>query len=338
MTSVATAVRSQRRVLIVFVALVFLAIAVTLSLLVGTRPLAPGVVWGALVDAGGTEPELIVRTVRWPRTLVGLCVGVALGCAGVLMQGATRNPIADPGILGVSAGAATGVVCAVYLMGIGSLTGTVWFGFVGAGLAAALVFGVASSGRSGATPTQLVLAGAAVTALLSGLIAAIVVFDSRTMDAYRFWVVGSLAGMTVDTTYQLLPFLIVGLLLAFGCARGLDALALGNEVAAGLGTRVARTRLLAAAAVTVLTGAAVAATGPIAFVGLMVPHLARMLVGSAHRLLLGVAALLGPAVLLVADVLGRVVTAPAEVHAGVITALVGAPVLIAIVRRRVVAL
>lgn len=318
-------------------AVVFLLAAVVLSLLVGTRPLAPATVWDALVHPVGSEADLIVRTIRWPRMLVGLCVGVALGCAGVLMQGATRNPVADPGILGVSAGAATGVVVAVYVLDVGSLTGNIWFGFVGAAVATVLVYGVASAGRGGASPTKLVLTGAAVTALLAGLIAAIVVFDHRTMDVYRFWVVGSLAGTTIDTLYRLLPFLGVGMVLALGCARGLDALALGDEVAGGLGQRVARTRAQAAAAVTVLTGAAVAATGPIAFVGLMVPHLARAMVGSAHRWLLGTAVLLGPAVLLVSDVIGRVVAPPAEVHAGVITALLGAPVLIALVRRKVVA-
>ncbi|MGH3660935.1 MAG: FecCD family ABC transporter permease [Micromonosporaceae bacterium] len=314
----------------------FLLVATALSFLVGTRPLSPEVVWHALVSPTGTEPDLIVRTLRAPRTLVGICVGVALATAGVLMQGVTRNPIADPGILGVNAGAATGVVAASYLLDVGGLSGQVWFGFAGAALATALVYGVASAARTGATPTTLVLAGAALTALLAGIIAAIVVFDHRTMDAYRFWVVGSLAGVQTDAAWRILPFLSAGLLLAVASARGLDALALGDEMAAGLGHKAARTRFLAAAAVTVLTGAAVAATGPIAFVGLMAPHLARALVGSGHRWLLAAAALLGPAVLLASDVVGRVITAPAEVHAGVITAILGAPVLIALVRRRVV--
>lgn len=328
--------RRPGRITWLVAAAVFLLAAVVLSLMVGTRTIPPPAVWNALVHPAGSEPDLIVRTLRVPRTLVGLSVGVALATAGVLMQGVTRNPIADPGILGVSAGAATGVVTAVYLLDIGSLTGYVWFGFAGAAITTALVYGVASAGRDGATPTKLVLTGAALTALLAGAIAAIIVFDHRTMDAYRFWVVGSLAGTQVDTAYQLLPFLAAGLLLAVGSARGLDALALGDEMASGLGQRVVRTRFLAAGAVTVLTGAAVAATGPIAFLGLMVPHLARALVGNGHRWLLGITALLGPAVLLFSDVIGRVVTAPAEVHAGVITALVGAPVLIALVRRRVV--
>ncbi|MGH3729615.1 MAG: FecCD family ABC transporter permease [Micromonosporaceae bacterium] len=326
----------RRRWLWLLAAGVFLLVAATLSLLVGTRPLSPGQVWHALVSPTGSEADLIVRTLRAPRTLVGICVGVALAAAGVLMQGVTRNPIADPGILGVNAGAATGVVAAAYLLDVGGLTGRVWFGFAGAALATALVYGVASAARSGATPTTLVLAGAALTALLAGLIAGIVVFDHRTMDAYRFWVVGSLAGVPADASWRLLPFVLAGLLIAVGCTRGLDAIALGEEMAVGLGHKVARTRFLAAAAVTVLTGAAVAATGPIAFVGLMAPHLGRALVGSGHRWLLGVTALLGPAVLLTSDVVGRVVTAPAEVHAGVITAILGAPVLIALVRRRVV--
>jgi iron complex transport system permease protein len=326
-------VAARRTTWLVVVAAAVVA-AAALSLLVGSRTTSPAEVWQALFHPVGVETDHIVRSMRIPRTVVGILAGAALGAAGVLMQGVTRNPIAEPGILGISMGAAAGVVFALTVLGLSSLTAYIWLGCLGAALTTLVVYGVASSGRGGATPTKLVLAGAALTALLAGVIAAILILDYRTMDAYRFWVVGSLAGMESSTALQLIPFVGAGLLLALTCARGLDAIALGDDVAAGLGQNVARTRILAATAMTVLIGAAVAATGPIAFVGLMVPHAARALVGTGHRVLLACSALLGPVVLLGADIMGRVITSPAEVHAGVITALLGAPILIALVQRR----
>ncbi|WP_246158453.1 FecCD family ABC transporter permease [Catellatospora sichuanensis] len=317
----------------VLLAVLILLAAVATSLTIGSRhiPLAEAV--DALLHPSTSEAALIVRELRVPRTLIGIEVGAALAIAGVIMQALTRNPLAEARVLGISAGAATGVVAAIALFGITSLAGWIWFGLTGAALAGALVFFVAARTRDGSGPVSLALSGAAIDAGLGALIYGILSIDAATFEQYRFWVVGSIAGRTPAMASQMAPFLAIGLLLAAVVARGLDALALGDDVARGLGHRIARVRLLAAIAAIVLTGAAVALAGPIAFVGLAVPHAARAMVGTAHRWVLPLSALLGSALLLFADVLGRVVTPPGEVAAGVVTALVGAPVLLWLVRR-----
>ncbi|WP_055496191.1 FecCD family ABC transporter permease, partial [Streptomyces albus] len=274
---------------------------------------------------------------RLPRTLVGVMVGAALGLAGTVMQGLTRNPIAEPGILGVSQGAAVGVVCAIAFAGVHTLSGYVWFGFVGAGVAALAVYAVAARGRGGATPVKLALSGAAVNALLVAVVSGILTTRAAALDEFRFWQVGSLAGRDAAIAAQVWPFLVAGAVLVFSVARGLDALALGEDVARGLGARVGTVRIVGGLGATVLTGAGVAAAGPLAFVGLAVPHMARALVGGGHRWLLPMAAVLGPVVLLVSDVVGRLVMPPGEVPAGVMTALVGVPFLVTLVRRKAVA-
>jgi iron complex transport system permease protein len=276
----------------------------------------------------------VVRALRVPRTAIGLLVGVALAVAGVVMQGITRNPIADPGVLGVSQGASLGVVCAIAFLGVHTLSGYVWFAFAGAGVAAVAAYAVASSGRGGASPVKLALAGAAMNAFLASLVSGIVTTDAEALDEFRFWDVGSIGGRDGDVVTQTWPFLVVGLLLVAALARGLDALALGDDVARSLGHHVVRLRILGALAATVLTGAAVAAAGPIAFVGLAVPHIARALVGGGHRWVLPLSALLGPTVILVSDVVGRIVFPPSEVPVAVMTALLGVPFLVALVRRR----
>jgi iron complex transport system permease protein len=315
-----------------------LAALVAASLLLGSRHLAPADVWHALWpgSAGGSEATLVVRSLRVPRTVIGLLAGCATGMAGVLMQALTRNPIADPGLLGVNAGAALGIVTAISVFGIGSVTGYIWFGFAGAGLAALAGFVLASRGRAGATPVTLALAGAALASFLGAVTTAVLVLDANTFDQFRFWLVGSLTGRGLDVAVSVLPFLAAGAVLALVVARGLDALVLGEDVAVGLGHRVGRVRAVTAAAVTLLTGGAVAAAGPIGFVGLTVPHLARAMVGSAHRWVLVLSALLGAGLLLLADVVGRLVAGSGELQAGVVTALLGAPVLVAVVRRRTV--
>ncbi len=230
-----------------------------------------------------------------------------------------------------------GVVCAIAFLGVHSLTGYVWYAFVGAGVAAVLIYAVASSGRGGASPVKLALAGAAMNAFLASLISAVLTTNARALDEFRFWDVGSISGRDAVIAGQVWPFLLVGLLLVLAMARGLDALALGDDIARGLGRNVALLRATGALGATVLTGAAVAAAGPIAFIGLAVPHMARALVGPGHRRLLPVAALLGPVMLLLADVLGRIVVRPAEVPVAVMTALAGVPFLIVLVRRKAVA-
>ncbi|MDX3354044.1 iron ABC transporter permease [Streptomyces sp. ME01-24h] len=281
----------------------------------------------------------IVWTVRVPRTVLAATAGAALGLSGALMQALTRNPLADPGILGVSAGASFGIVVAVALFGIGSLYGTIWFAFAGALGTSVLVFLLGRTGRSGATPVKLALAGVAVTFLLFSLTNAIVLTDPDALDRYRFWSAGALADQDGTVVRGLLPFLAVGAVLALATAPALNSLALGDDVAASLGRRLGLVRLRGVVAVMLLTGASVAVIGPVVFLGLVVPHTARVLaqyagIGPDHRRLLPLSALLAPCLLLTADILGRVVARPTEIQAGVLVAFIGGPFFIALVRRR----
>ncbi|MGH3799562.1 MAG: FecCD family ABC transporter permease [Pseudonocardiaceae bacterium] len=324
----------RRRLLVIAGLLVLLAVVALASLAVGAKPIPIDLVWDAIWSPTGTEDDIVVRALRAPRTVLGIGVGIALGLAGALMQGHTRNPLADPGILGVEAGAAFFVVGGIYALGVTSLFGYVWFAFAGAFAASVLVFMLGSLGRGGPTPVTLALAGVSVSFLLYALIQAMLLADLATLDAYRFWVVGSLAGRDAGIATQVAPFLLVGLVLAVLNAPGLNMLALGEDVARALGQRLAVTRGIGLVAITLLTGAAVAACGPIAFVGLVVPHVARALTGPDHRWLLPAAGLAGAVLLLTADVIGRVVVRPGELQVGIVLALIGAPFFIALVRRR----
>lgn len=325
-----------RRAVATSAAVAALLLAILLSLAVGARAIPPSTVVDALLH-GATSPDAeVVRQLRVPRTLIGLMVGAALALAGTALQGITRNPIADPGILGISQGASVGVVLAIAFAGVHSLTGYVWFAFAGAALASVAVYAIASRGRGGATPVKLALGGAAVNALLLSVTTGVLTTKASALDEFRFWQIGSLDGRDARIVAQTWPFLLLGALLVVSVARGLDALALGEDVAKGLGQRVATVRILGGLGATVLTGAAVAAAGPIAFVGLAVPHIARAVVGSDHRWVLPMAALIGPVMLLVSDVLGRILFPPGEVPAGVMTALIGVPFLVTLVRRKAV--
>nr|WP_158848568.1 iron ABC transporter permease [Saccharothrix deserti] len=323
------ALRSTRLFLLVGL-LVLVALA---SVAIGAKDIPLGDVWHALTASTGLENDLVVRELRVPRTLLGVAVGIALGIGGALMQGHTRNPLADPGILGVTQGAAFAVVLSIFTLGVTSLYGYVWFAFAGALVASVVVF-LLGSGRSGPTPVTLALAGAAVSALMQGLVAALVLLDRQSLDAFRFWQVGGIAGRDLAVLWQVLPFLVLGLVLAAFNAAGLNALALGDDVARSLGQRVALTRVVGVVATTLLVGGAVAVCGPIGFLGLVVPHAARALTGPDYRWLLPFSGVIGAIVLLVADVVGRVVTRPGELEVGVVMALVGAPFFIALVRRR----
>ncbi len=316
------------------VAVVVLAVVVVCSIAFGSKPISFGTVWQALLDADGSNDHLIVRSLRVPRTLLGLGVGIALGLAGAVMQGVTRNPLADPGILGVDAGAALAVVIAIYTFDVASLSQYVWFAFVGAGIASVIVYLLGSLGRGGATPVKLALAGAALSALLKALTSTVLLLDVQTLDQYRFWIVGSLAGRDSEVITQIGPFLVVGVVLALLAARSLNTLALGDDVARSLGMRVAAARALSALAVVVLCGSATAAAGPIAFVGLTVPHVARAICGPDYRWILPWSLVLAPTLLLGADTVGRVIARPGEVQVGILTAFIGAPFFIALVRRR----
>ena len=310
-----------------------LACVAFLSLALGSAELEIGTVIGAFSEFDGSTGHLIVTELRLPRTLIGLAVGAALGLSGTLMQGVTRNPLAEPGILGINAGAALFVVLAIAMLGVSSVAGYVWFALAGAALASILVFGLGSVGRGGTTPVRLALAGAVLAALFSSLTAAVLVLDAQALDQYRFWAAGAIAGRDLGVLRDVLPFLLAGALVALPAGRQLNALGLGDDVAASLGQRVTLVRALAAIAVVLLAGGAVAAAGPIVFVGLAVPHTARILVGPDYRWILVYALVIGPILLLGADIVGRIVVRPAEVQAGIMTALLGAPIFIALVRR-----
>ncbi|MFI5611005.1 FecCD family ABC transporter permease [Amycolatopsis sp. NPDC051903] len=317
------------------VLLVALVLVVVLSIAVGSRGLSFATVLDSLFHYDASNPDhLVVHELRLPRTLAGVLAGVALGLSGAIIQGATRNPLADPGLLGVNAGAALFVVLGISTLGISSVTGYVWFGFAGAAAAAVVVYGISALGRVGATPVKLALAGAAVTAALQSVTSGLLLTDSTTFDQFRFWQVGSLTGRDAATISQAVPFIVVGVVLALVSARMLNALALGEDTARALGQNVPLARAICALAVVVLCGSATAIAGPIAFVGLTVPHVARLITGPDHRWLLPYSALLAPLLLLVSDVVGRVIARPAEVQVGVVTAVVGAPVFIVLVRRR----
>lgn len=312
--------------------LALLLLVALASVMFGANPLSAGEVWHGLFQYADTDADVIVREMRLPRTLLGLLAGAALGLAGAVMQALTRNPLADPGLLGINAGASAAVVSAISFLGVTSLTGYVWFAFLGAAVVSALVYVL--GGSHAATPVRLALAGTAVTAALFGYINAVQLLDTAALDRMRFWTVGSLASANPDTIRQVLPFLAVGMVLAAALARPLNAIALGEDAARSLGASVNRTRALAMVTVTLLCGAATAACGPIVFVGLMVPHLVRALTGPDLRWILPYAAVLSPVLLLGADVLGRLVARPGELQVGILTALVGGPVFIYLVRRR----
>lgn len=309
-----------------------LAVVVVASFAIGAREIDLSSTVAALLGRGEGTDGMVVVDLRGPRTLIGLVAGAALGLAGALIQGVTRNPLADPGILGVNAGASLLVIVAITVFGVSSASGYVWFAFLGAALATVLVYLIAS-GRGGATPLSLTLAGAAVTAMLTAIITLVLLTDLGTLSQFRFWQVGSLTGRDLSVVATVAPFIAVGGVIALLLGRRLNALALGDELATGLGQSIALTRVAAAIAVVLLCGGATAISGPIVFVGLVVPHVARRIVGPDYRWILAYSLLLGPILLLVADIVGRIVLRPAELEAGMLVAVIGAPVLVALVRR-----
>lgn len=317
--------------LLLAAAVVVLAV---LSVTVGARATGPAVVFEALTAFDPSNTDHVIIHSRIPRTVTGLVVGAALALAGAAMQGMTRNPLADPGILGLNAGAALAVVLGIHFFSVATVSGYIWFAFVGAAAAAVVIYAVASLGREGATPIKLALAGAALAAGLSSIMHAVLLLDQTALDGFRFWQVGTLGARSVADVVTLLPFFAAGALLILGSTRLFNALALGDDAATGLGVRVGRGRLIAGLGVVLLAGAATALAGPIAFLGLVVPHALRLLVGSDYRGLLPLSLLAGPVLLLGADVLGRVVLPPSEVQVGVMTAVIGAPVFMWLIRTR----
>ncbi|MEU6374878.1 iron chelate uptake ABC transporter family permease subunit [Streptomyces sp. NPDC046909] len=312
--------------------LALLAATVALSLAVGTQRIPLDQVWSALFAPSGTENDGIVRELRLPRTLIGIAVGAALGLAGAVMQTLTRNPLADPGLLGVNAGAAAAVVTAIGVLGITSFTGYLWFALAGAALAATAVN--ALGGGRLATPVRLALAGTAVNAALFGYVNGLQLWDLSTLDEMRHWSVGTLAKRDPSLLLTVAPLLLAGALLALALARPLGAIALGEDHARALGTHIRRTRVLSVVAITLLCGGATAVCGPIGFIGLMIPHAARAFCGPDPRWLLPYCALYAPALLLVSDVIGRIVVPPSEIEVGTVTAFLGGLLFIHLVRRR----
>ncbi|SMQ15324.1 iron complex transport system permease protein [Streptomyces sp. Ag82_O1-12] len=310
---------------------VLLVLVALASIAIGAKELSLGQVWHGLFQDSGTYGDVVVAE-RVSRTLLGLLAGAALGLAGAVLQALTRNPLADPGLLGINAGASAAVVTAITYFGVTSLSGYVWFAFFGAAAVGALVWFL--GGSRGATPVRLALAGTAISAALYGYLQAVMIMDEAALGKMRFWTVGSLASATNSTITQVLPFLLAGTVLALALARPLNAMAMGDDTAKALGANLNRTRALSMLAATVLCGAATAACGPIVFVGLMVPHVVRSFTGPDLRWILPYAAILSPVLLLGADVVGRIVARPAELQVGIVTAILGGPVFIFLVRRR----
>lgn len=333
--STAPARSSRSRLLLGLVVLVaLLAVLCVASLAIGSKPLGVGTVWHVLWYPDGTQASVIVHDLRIPRTLLGILVGVALGMSGTLMQGHTRNPLADPGLLGVTAGAALAVVAAIKFLGVDSPLGYIWFAMLGAVLASVVVYAIGTGATGSPSPLSLVLAGSAVTAFLLSMVTTLLVNDAETINSYRFWIVGSLDGRGTGVVREIAPFVIVGAMIAIAHSPALNLLSLGDDVARSLGQHVGLARTVGLFATMLLAGAATAACGPIAFLGLIVPHLVRWFTGPDYRFLMPYAGLAGACLLLFADVLGRVVARPGELQVGVALALIGGPFFIALVRRK----
>ena len=312
-----------------------LAVVCFASIALGSRSITPATLLHAFAAFDPTSTDhTVIREMRVPRTLLGLAVGAALGLSGALLQGVARNPLADPGIMGINAGAAVAIVLAVLVLGVQSASTYVWFAFAGAGIATVLVYGIASFGREGATPVKLALAGVAVTAAFSSVTSAVLLTNVDALEQMRIWQVGALAGRYAPVLHQLAPYFVVGTVAALLAGRALNGLAMGDDVARALGQRVGVSRAVLFATVAVLCGAATAACGPIVFLGLVVPHVARLITGPDYRWILAYSAVLGPLVLLVCDIVGRRVVAPGELQVGVVIGLLGAPVFVALVRYR----
>ena len=318
---------------VVAVGLALIALTSLTSVLVGVQSLPAGDVLDALRGMPVSQESAAIVASRVDRTVIGLVVGAAIALSGVVLQGLTRNPIAEPGILGLNAGAALAVVIGIRFLGLSSVTGYVVAALVGTIAVAVLVQSLTLMAPRASAPVSMALAGAAVMALAQSLIGAVVVTDRGALDSFRFWQVGSVAGRDATQVIDIAPFLVVGLVLTLTAGPTLNAVALGDDLARGLGQNVLLHRGLAAAGAVLLAACATALAGPIAFVGLVVPHLVRAVVGVEHRRVLLVSLLLGPVFVVLADVVGRLIAQPGEVQAGIVCAVLGAPVLVAVVRR-----
>lgn len=318
---------------IYIISFIFLGICILASLAWGSRYIDFREVIHALTDSSDMSFNALVVRERIPRTVFSLIAGACLGVSGALMQSITRNPIADPSILGVNTGASLFVVAGITFFNLNTASEYIWFAIVGAMITAICVYSIASIGAGGITPIKLALAGAAISAILSSLVSLIILPRTDVMDAYRFWQVGSLSGATWEGIKSVLPFLIVGLIISIISTPALNALALGDEVATGLGVNTGLVRIACAIAGVILCGATTAIAGPIGFVGLMIPHTVRLIFGSDMKNLVPMSAIGGAILLTASDVIGRVIGSPSELEVGIITAFLGAPILIMIARK-----
>jgi len=319
-----------------FVCIGLLVLSLLWSITLGAANITPQVVYEALLQFDSTQfNHLIIQTVRLPRVLSGAIVGASLAVAGAMMQGLTRNPLADSGLLGINSGTAFAVVIGVFVLGDPPLSVYAVLGFVGAGAAAALVYGLGSMGRGGATPLRLTLAGIILTSFISAFTTAILIGDQQTLDKIRFWTAGSLAGREMPLLTQTAPYMIVGLIGSMLISRQITTMSLGDDVAKGLGQNTLWVRIIAAIIVVLLAGGAVALAGPIGFVGLVIPHVVRFVVGTDYRWIIPYSALMGAMLVTVGDVGARIIIRPQELPVGVVMAFVGAPFFIALARWKV---
>lgn len=322
----------RRRIAYLLAITGLLLVLAAASVAVGVRTIPLQEVFSGIQGSAEDLQQAVIDK-RLIRTVLAILLGAALGVAGAVMQGVTRNPLADPGILGVNMGAALAVVLGIAWFGMYQPASFVWVGILGAGVTAVFVYVVGSLGRGGATPLKLALAGAATTVAFSSFISAVVLPRNDISDGVRSWQIGNVSGATTDNVLTFLPFFLAGMILCWASARGLNSLALGDDLAAGLGEHVVLTRAAASAGAVILCGAATAIAGPIGFVGLVIPHVVRLMVGVDHRWIMPFSALGGAVLLSASDILGRVVARPAEIDVGIITALIGGPFFIYIVRK-----
>lgn len=318
---------------IYFGSILFLGLCVLASLALGSKNIEFSQAINALLNSNDTSFASLVVRERIPRTIFGIMAGASLGISGALMQSITRNPIADPSILGVNTGASLFVVIGIVFFNINSANEYIWLALAGSGITAVLVYFIASIGNGGMTPIKLALAGAAISAVLTSLVSAIILPRSDAMDKFRFWQVGSVSGATWDSIRLILPFVIIGLIISIAATPALNVLALGDDVATGLGVNIGVIRVICAVAGVILSGATTAIAGPISFIGLMIPHSIRLIFGSNLNGIVPLCAIGGAALLIISDVLGRVIGSPGEVQVGIITAFIGAPIIIMIARK-----
>ncbi|MDK8552118.1 iron ABC transporter permease [Corynebacterium pseudodiphtheriticum] len=316
-------------------AVAVLGVAIAASLFFGSNNISPGQVWASLSNNGDTTTDTLVLQQRLPRTIVVVLVGAALGVAGALMQALTRNPLADPGILGINAGASIAVVAGVAFAGVQGINNYILLAIVGALLASIMVYLLGGAGRNSVpSPARLTLAGVAISMAISSLVQAIILSNANAFNEFRYWAAGSVEGRGWPVLEHIWVFIVLGLVFAFASAPSLNALSLGEEMGTALGVKVWRTRVLTFSAITILAGTATAAVGPLMFVGLAVPYAARGLFGHDNRAILAGSVVIGPVFLLAADVLARLVIMPQEVQTGLLSAVLGGPIFIAVVRMK----